>query len=133
MDISSAWSPAIITKWVSQLMVKVSTQDITYLLPEVQIIYFWLEPMQIEQKYYTSNGKFTDLFYWPCSWFHWYQTGRQVLFNNSVTSVDVQARVMVDLILEGGYNYVSAVHTEGRRHPGITTNNIRRHKVSALR
>ena len=25
----------------------------------------------------------------------------------------MQARVMVDLILEGGYNYVSAVHTEG--------------------
>ena len=51
---------------------------------------------------------------------------------NSVTSVDVQARVMVDLILEGGYNYVSAVHTEGRRHPE-TTNKIRRHKVSAPR
>ena len=25
----------------------------------------------------------------------------------------LQARVMVDLILEAGYNYVSAVHTEG--------------------
>merc|ERR1719270_999414 len=34
-------------------------------------------------------------------------------FFRVVPSDYYQARVMVDLILEGGYNYVSAVHTEG--------------------
>ena len=34
-------------------------------------------------------------------------------FFRVVPSDYYQARVMVDLILEAGYNYVSAVHTEG--------------------